>query len=70
MKLLYISTTFFLEHNGRKYRRDLSGGWEQLLGESWESVFLNEKEIESIFQETVHKELLDRLALLDSLREV
>ena len=33
------------------YRRSSSGSWERLMGESWESVYMEEKELECLFRE-------------------
>jgi hypothetical protein len=46
--------SFFVEtddHNfGGDYRRGENGGWEQRMGESWETVY-DDTEIEAAFQE-------------------
>lgn len=57
MKVLKVSkyTAFFVETDdsdfGGDYRRGESGGWEQRMGESWESCDSREDELEAAFQE-------------------
>ena len=36
------------------YRRSENGDWEVLMGESWETLFLREQEMERAFQEFLY----------------
>lgn len=57
MKILNVekSTTFYVETDnpefGGRYRRGENGGWELQMGESWESVYFDEDELEAAFRE-------------------
>lgn len=49
-----ISTIYYLETDADifpTYRRFGSGVWERLMGESWESCYGDEKELEALFRE-------------------
>jgi hypothetical protein len=45
--IYYIQTD---EEDYPSYRRYDGGSWEQSMGESWETVYIREKELESAFQ--------------------
>ena len=57
MKVLEVtkSISFIVETDGKEfptYRRSEHGGsWENLMGESWESVYSYEPELEAAYQE-------------------
>ncbi|MBL0320597.1 MAG: hypothetical protein IPP74_15075 [Alphaproteobacteria bacterium] len=50
-----IEIVFYVETDdeepGSNYRRGEHGGWEQLMGESWETCYFKEDEIESLFKQ-------------------
>ena len=48
------SVSFIIETNSSEfptYRRGENGGWENLMGESWEPCYMNEDELEKMYQE-------------------
>lgn len=57
MKIIKVIkyTGFFVETDnpdfGGEYRRGEHGGWEQRMGESWETCYTQEDELELLFQE-------------------
>lgn len=57
MKVLKVEkyTMFFVETDnsdfGGDYRRGEHGGWERGMGESWETCYGQENELEAAFQE-------------------
>lgn len=55
MKILNIvkAVTFYIDTDNKDYglfRRGENGEWEQLMGESWESCYFLETELEAAFQ--------------------
>jgi len=57
MKVLSVTKCieFFVETDnqdfGGDFRRGENGGWEQRMGESWESCYSMENELEAAYQE-------------------
>ncbi len=43
-------TIHYMEYDNTDYRRIASNVWEERMGESWESVYIREKELEKVFQ--------------------
>jgi hypothetical protein len=37
------------------YRRSLGGSWENLIGDSWEPVYMQEAELEAAYQDWLNK---------------
>ena len=49
MKLLGVSTTYYVEYDGEECRTSDGKGWEVAMGESWEPAYWMEDELTAAF---------------------
>lgn len=53
-KIVYYEITA----GGKTYRTDNMGDWEELIGESWETVYVGSSELETAWQEWKNENIL------------